>query len=391
MKSDYLKKKGNETMKRVTSIMLALLMALSMFAATGCGSKDANSSAPEDTGNESSTPADPSKPGAGKRIGLITTIGGLGDGAIGDATYEGIKLAAEELGFEFDYSEPMSAPDYETLLIEYAESGDYDLIFLAGNDGLDPVNAVGADYPDQRYLVYDISAEGNPQMISEYFAKNEIGFIAGVLAALMEEKGEITINGTTTTFDTTGKIGLIIGNEVPSTVTALTGAAAGIKYVKPDYEYLYGIVGDWKDQAKNKELALSMYDQGAHIIFQNAGGGGLGIIAAAQERDGFFIGYDKDQTEWDPERVIGSSRKQNNDVIMRVLREFCETGELKWGTAELNGASNGGIGFNYNPGFEVPEDVDAVIQQVIQDIKDGKISAPNTWEEVEAFDAVYGG
>ncbi len=49
-------------------------------------------------------------------------------------------------------------------------------------------------------------------------------------------KGEVTIAGKTTTFEPTGKIGLIIGNEVPSTVTALTGAAAGIKYVKPEYE-----------------------------------------------------------------------------------------------------------------------------------------------------------
>lgn len=372
----------------MTSVVLVFMMLLSMTMIAGCGGKK-SSEAPVDADPAAAT--DPGKPGAGKKIGLITTIGGLGDGAIGDATYEAIRLASEELGFEFDYSEPMSAPDYETLLIEYAESGDYDLIFLAGNDGLDPVNAVGADYPDQRYLVYDIAAEGNPQMISEYFAKNEIGFIAGVLAALMEEKGEITIDGNTTTFEPTGKIGLIIGNEVPSTVNVLTGAAAGIKYVKPDYEWLYGIVGDWKDQAKNKELALSMFDQGAHIIFQNAGGGGLGIIAAAQERNGFFIGYDMDQTPWDPERVIGSSRKQNNDVVMRVLREFCETGELNWGTAELNGAANGGIGFNYNPGLEVPEDVDAILQQVISDIKEGKISAPNTWEEVEAFDAVYGG
>ena len=378
-------------MKKLMSMALVLLMLLSITAMSGCGGKQTGGGqdAGENVGD--TAPVDPGKPGAGKKIGLITTIGGLGDGAIGDATYEAMRLASEELGFTFDYSEPMSAPDYESLLIEYAESGDYDLIFLTGNDGLDPVLAVGADYPDQRYVVYDISAEGHPQMISEYYAKNEIGFIAGVLAALMEEKGEITIDGKTSAFDPTGKIGLIIGNEVPSTVNVLTGAAAGIKYVKPDYEWLYGIVGDWKDQAKNKELALSMFDQGAHIIFQNAGGGGLGIIAAAQERNGFFIGYDADQTSWDPERVIGSSRKQNNDVVMRVMREFCETGELNWGTAEINGAANGGIGFSYNPGLEVPADVDAVIQQVIADIRAGKISAPNTWEEVEAFDAVYGG
>jgi basic membrane protein A len=382
-----LNKKEELQMKNGCKVVLALLLAVMMLLTACASPADSDTPSAEPEGDAPST----GLPGEGKKIALITTIGGLGDGAIGDACYEGMTAAAEELGFEWDYSEPMSAPDYETLLIEYAESGEYDLIFLAGNDGLDPVTAVGADYPDQKYLVYDIAAEGNPQMISEYFAKNEIGFIAGVLAALMEEKGEVTIAGNTTTFEPTGKIGLIIGNEVPSTVTALTGAAAGIKYMKPDYEYLYGIVGDWKDQAKNKELALSMYDQGAHFIFQNAGGGGLGIIAAAKERGQFFIGYDKDQTAWDPERVIGSSRKQNTDTIVRVLREFCETGELAWGTAEENNAANGGIGFNYNPDLKVPEDVDKIIQQVIEDLKSGKIKAPNTWEEVEAFNQVYGG
>jgi hypothetical protein len=56
----------------------------------------------------------------------------------------------------------------------------------------------------------------------------------------------------------------------------------------------------------------------------------------------------------------------------------------------LNDASNGGIGFNYNPDLTVPADVAATIDQVIADLKSGKIVAPNTWDEVKAFNAVYG-
>lgn len=365
--------------KKVVALFLALVMALSLVA---CG---AANNEPTDEGGKEATGG---KIGEGIRVGLITTIGGLGDGAIGDATYAGICAAAEEYGFEFDYSEPMSAADYETLLIEYSEAGDYDVIFLAGNDGLDPVEAVGPSYPDQKYIVYDIAADGNDQYVSEWFAKNEIGFLAGCLMALLEEKGEVTISGKTTSFEPSGRVGLIIGNEVPSTVTALTGAAAGVKYINPDYTWDYGIVGDWKDQAKNKELALSMFDNNCHFIFNNAGGGGLGIIAACQERNGFYVGYDTDQTGWDPTLVVASSRKMNTEVIMRIFKEFCETGELKWGQAEVNNASNNGIGFTYNPGFDLPSDVEAIIAQVMQDLAEGKIKAPNTWEEVEAFDAV---
>lgn len=348
-----------------------------------------NAAAPATEDTAAAPTADTGLGCQGMKLGLVTTVGGLGDNAIGDAVYNAIIDAQKELGFEFDYMEPRSGPDYESMLIEYAESGEYDLVFLSGNDGLDPVTAVGPDYPDQKFILYDVASEGNDQYVSEYYAKNEIGFLAGVLAALMEEKGEVTVAGTTTTFTPTGKIGLIIGVETPSTVPAITGAAAGIKYVKPDYEYLYGIVGDWSDQVKNKELALSMYDQGAHFIFPNAGGGGYGIIAAAQERDAFYIGYDLDQTNRDPERVIASVTKSNNAVIRRILKQYCETGNLAWGVAEENNIANDGIGVSYNPDFIVPPDVAATLDKVIAALKEGTIKAPNTWDEVDAFNDVY--
>jgi basic membrane protein A and related proteins len=325
----------------------------------------------------------------GYTFGLITSIGGIGDNSIGTAVYNAFTEGETELGYTWDYSEPMSATDIESMIIDYAKTGNYDLILLAGNEGLDPVNAVGPEYPDQKFVVYDVQAEGNSQYISEYYAKNQIGFVAGVLAALYDQIGEVTIAGTTTQFTPSGKIGLVMGEEYTSTLPALTGAAAGFKYINPDNEYLYGIVGNWDDQAKDKELALSMYDQGAHFIFHNAGGGAIGIVQAAKESGQFFIGYDTDQVNWDPSLVIGSSRKQNTAVITRVLREYCEKrGALAWGTSELNDATNGGIGFNYNPDLTVPAYVSETIDQVILDLKEGRIIAPNTWDEVEAFTSV---
>jgi basic membrane protein A and related proteins len=385
-------------MKSKLFTTLGLMLVVTMLL-TACGAKatvapatEAATTAPV---TEVTTVAPTTAPAKlacdGMKFGLITPVGGLGDNAIGDATYNGFNEAMAKLGFTFDYSEPMSQTDIESMILDYSKTGKYNLIFLAGNDGLDPVNAVGPDYPDQKFIVYDVKADGNNQYISEYFAKNQIGFVAGVLAALMEQKGSVTIAGKTTTFTPTGKIGLVMGVEYPSTVPALTGAAAGIKYINPAYEYLYGIVGDWKDQIKNKEVALSMYDQGAHFIFQNAGGGALGIVAAAKERGQFFIGYDTDQTNWDPTLVIGSSRKQNSAVILRVLTQFCENGgQLAWGTSEENNASNGGIGFNYNPDLTVPADVATTIDTVIAALKDGTIVAPNTWDEVKTFTAVFG-
>lgn len=379
-------------MKQTLRGVLAVVVIIGiMFSLIACAPKETDPTKPTG-GGDATQPSESQGTGLiaeGKKLAYITTMGGLGDGAIGDACYEGILEAQKVLGFEFDYSEPLTPVDTESLLIEYAESGEYDLIFTAAFEALDPLNTVAPDFPDQKFLIYDIEAGGNDQYISLYFAKNQIGFMGGVLAALMEEKGEITVGGKTTSFEPAGKVGLIIGVEVPTTVNSITGAAAGVKYIRPDYEYLYGIVGDWRDQAKNKEVALSMYDEGVHLIFANPGGGGLGIIAAGKERERFFIGYDKDQTDWDPERVIASSMKMNTDSIVRVLTQFFETGALPWGEAVENNASNEGIGFAFNPDFVVPDDVAQILQDVMNDLASGKIKAPNTWEEVESFNDVY--
>lgn len=367
-------------LKKLLAMALSATMVLSVAA---CSSSKKEEPADKGQTEESGTKSD-------IKIGLITTIGGLGDSSIGDEGYNGVKNASEVLGFEFDYSEPMTSQDLEALIIEYSESGEYDLIVTLGNESLEPVQSEQANYPDQKYLVYDIEAE-HENVITEWFSKDEIGFMAGCFMALMEPYGQLIINGETKTWEPGNTYGLIIGGEYPSTVSAITGAAAGIKYIDPENEYLYAIVGDWKDQAKNKELALSMYDQGAHFIFHNAGGGCNGILEAAKERDGFFVGYDGNQNNLDPTHVVASSIKCNSDVILRVLTQFVETGELAWGTAEENGYANGGIDFVYQDGLEIPEEVSAAMEAIKEKLKAGEITPPSTWEDVETFTAVYEG
>ena len=43
---------------------------------------------------------------------------------------------------------------------------------------------------------------------------------------------------------------------------------------------------DWVDQAKCKKAALDQIGQGANIVFQVAGGCGLGVLDAAKEKCG---------------------------------------------------------------------------------------------------------
>ena len=53
---------------------------------------------------------------------------------------------------------------------------------------------------------------------------------------------------------------------------------AGIEEANVIVQY----AGGWNDPAKGKEIALAMYQQGADVIFQIAGGTGVGVFRSGQ-------------------------------------------------------------------------------------------------------------
>lgn len=375
-------------LKRFLTTILACTMAIGLIACGG--SNDSDNS--KDTAQSSKDTVD-NNSDKGKysdiRIGVILPLGGLGDNAIADDSYRAVTVASEELGFKFDYSEPVNEQDRESMIIEYSESGEYDLVMTVGTETVDLVQEIQPSYPEQKYFVYDTT--GNiDNTITETVSKEELGFMAGAFMALMDEYGEVTINGEKYTWTPSGKIGIIVGQEYPSTIPAMTGAAAGAKYINPDSEYMYGIVGSWTDQAKNKELALSMYEGGCNFVFHNAGAGSSGIVTAAEQTGKFMIGYDADQNVLSDTNVMASSRKNNEGIIVRVLTEFCENdGELEWGSAETNGYADNGAMFTYNEGVEVPEDVKTAIEDIQNKLVNREIEIPTTWEEVDTFTDTY--
>ena len=84
------------------------------------------------------------------------------------------------------------------------------------------------------------------------------------------------------------RVGFIGGMETPPVVRFLSGFEAGLRYVNPDIKVSVAYVGSFTEPAKAKELALGIYDLGADLIMDVAGGGGRGIFDAAK---GLGTGY----------------------------------------------------------------------------------------------------
>jgi basic membrane protein A len=97
------------------------------------------------------------------------------------------------------------------------------------------------------------------------------------------------------------------------------------------------------DPAKGREMALAMYEQGADVVFQVAGGTGAGVIEAAKDENFFAIGVDSDQDYMAPGNVLTSMLKRVDIAVYNTI-EMGVNGELEGGTVLQYGLKEGGVG-----------------------------------------------
>ena len=89
--------------------------------------------------------------------------------------------------------------------------------------------------------------------------------------------------------------GSVGGQKIPPVDRYIAGYRYGVTKANPQATSLNGYSQDFVDQAKCKEIALDEIANGAGVIFQVAGGCGLGALDAAKEKNVQGIGVDADQ------------------------------------------------------------------------------------------------
>lgn len=273
-----------------------------------------------------------------KRVALIIAQGGLGDRSYNDSGFAGLTKAAQEFGVEV---KPIESPDPvgmgEKLLRDAARAG-FDLVITLEYTHFDPLARVAPDFPDTMFSIVNIEVEG-PNVVSVIFKEHEGSFLAGALAALVAKDTSIPgIRGTKT-------IGVIGGTKSLGIDKFLVGYEEGAHYINEDIEVLQAYSETFGDPAKGKELALSMFEQGADLVYQVAGGTGEGIIAAAKETDHYAIGVDSDQDYIAPGNVLTSMLKRVDIAVYDLIKRLCD-GTLEGGTVVTYGLKEGGVGLS---------------------------------------------
>ncbi len=315
------------------------------------------------------------------RVGLLTGTGGLGDGAFNDLCYNGTQMF-EDSELKTDVVEPADYTEMYGLVQQYADAGDYLVTICVGYEYTQILSELAALYPEQRFVLVD-DAVNMENVHSATISPQQNAFQIGAYAGWMVKDGALP-NG-----QGRNKIGVVAAMDNELLRTFVAGYMCGAKYVNPDIEIMVGFVGSFADTQTAKELALNMYNSGCDIVWEAAGGSGLGVFEAAKEADLYAMGSDGYKTGIDPDHILACSIRRLDLVLQQVIIN-AENGEFEGGD-HVYDAADGAVEIS-TEGSNVtsPAEALAVVDRVTEMMAAGELQVPAGMGEVDRFIETYG-
>jgi basic membrane protein A len=334
--------------KRLIPFVL-LTVALAVLTA-GCGSK--KNAADTTTAASTTTTVTASS----FKVGLSTDTGGLNDRSFNHLAYVGLQRAASELGVQTRVVTSKSPSDYIPNLTALAKQG-YDLVIGVGFTEIDALKTVAAAFPKTHFAIVDVSNadEGNLKNVEGLlFKEQEAGYLAGYAAGLAAK----TRGGTT--------VSSVGGQKQPPVDRYIAGYQAGAKAAFPAVKLINGYSQDFSNQAKCKEVALNQIAAGSVVVFQVAGGCGLGALDAAKGANVWGVGVDADQA-YLGSYILTSALKRVDTAVFDSIKS-AKDGTFKGGQDAVYGLKDQGVGigkFSPKTPKGIPAKVDAIRAQIV--------------------------
>jgi basic membrane protein A len=320
------------------------LVAVTAALAAGCGGGS------DETASE------------GMKVGLVADAGQLNDNGFNELAYKGLKRAERELGIEGRVVQANSAADYVPNMTTLARQG-YDLIIGVGFAQGDAIAAAAKRFPDTDFAIVDVdqtSLKGKPENVQGLlFREEQVGYLVGYLGALEAKRAGAK------------SISAVGGFKEPPVDRFIAGYRAGAEAAVPGTKVRWDYSQDWEDQAKCKELALNQIAAGSKVVFQVAGGCGLGALSAAKDDGVWGIGVDGDQSFLGP-HVLTSALKGVDSAVFLTIKAL-QDGTFEGGKNVVFGIDQDGVGLGTLSPKANAQDV-AATEKVEQKLADGEIT-----------------
>ena len=360
---------------------VAVALSLSLVLAS-CGNdadnKDAgsdnNTSVEENTADEASEEdkeddgdQEPAEDVAS--LTMVTDFGGVNDKSFNQSAYEGLKEAEADGDAKFDYIESHKEDDYLPNL-ESALDSESDIILTVGYALFPATDEAAEDNPEQDYVIIDnANVNDKENLLGVTFADHQNSFLAGYIAGMTTE---------------TNKVGFVGGKESAVIDRFEYGYRAGVEQAAKDkdedIEVAVQYANSYSDQAAGKNISNKMYQDGADVIFHAAGGVGIGVMEAAKENDKWVIGVDRDQTDEAPDNILVSTVKGVGEAVKLIIDDY-NKGNFEAGNQEFTLADGDAVTIAYPDNDLVSQETKDKVDEIKQDIIDGKIEVPENEDQ----------
>jgi basic membrane protein A and related proteins len=361
----------------ITTFLVLLAMLL-----TACGGT---------TGGGGTTPT--TAPTAKVTVGLVTDIGGLNDGGFNQFSYAGYEKARTQYGFPKVVIQSQVISDAEYTKNITAAANQADMVIGVGFLMQNAMYAVAKQFPNKKFALIDGCAtnptdktgacQNLPNVAPLFFKEQQAGCLVGAIAGQMEVDGKSKVPkllGHNT-------ISAVGGLAIPPVVRYIAGYKYCAKKVDPSVTVVVGYSNNFNDPTKCAAIADKQFsDNNADILFQVAGGCGIGVLDSATKHNVYSIGVDVDQSKDSTgavrPSVITSAMKRIDTAAYSIINLAEQQGTAATGAYSSFVANptkfdinNDGVAYA-TPSAAVPQDAVAKAMDFENQMKSGSIVVP---------------
>lgn len=376
-----------------------LAMGLTVGALAGCHEHAPGGSAQKDTVSAASG----GKEAAGGnqlKIAIVCSNAGENDNGYNQSACTEGKAIAKELGAECKIVEP--ANGVPSALETLAGDG-YNLIFSLEYDfdalikGVGGAKPIADEYPNTTFVVFNDNPNRKEDgsiwhnnVISVLFDVHEASYLAGYLSVYTNENADkLFPTGYSMTPPAKSRgIGFIGGTNSNGILVYSYGFIQGINKAAEElgvnYDYYAKYDAGFTDPALGSTVAGTFYENGANVVFADAGVVGDGVTSKAKEVGKLAIQVDANLDSQQPGHVLTSVLKITG-VPVRVITQAYADGKI--GDMEREQSYNlasGATGItdlsemsNYVADADVWNEIKARADHISKQIEEGKIVVVN--------------
>jgi basic membrane protein A and related proteins len=270
-----------------------------------------------------------------KKVGLVTDVGTLEDKSFNEASWLGAQAGAKDIGGTASNIVTKAPADYAANIKTFVDQG-YGIIVTVGFAMGDATTAAAKQYPTVKFIGVDqgvcvdetgksdptFACKGDAKtLLPNYqglvFREDQVGYLAGVLAAGVSKSGVI------------GTVGGI--NTIPAVVRYINGYRNGAASANPQIDVKVAYVSTditkaFNDTGTGKSIAQQMIGQKADVIFQVAGLSGTGAVETACATPGVIaLGVDVDQSKslpQDAKCILSSAEKKLVNAVEAAIKKI---------------------------------------------------------------------